>query len=384
MRIILSICLVLIPLISYSQESAEDYLMRSLGIDTPEEYFKRGRNEFEHGNYAKAIKYLSKANDKGSIDAAYLIGECLFSGLGIEKDLRRSFDFFLFAAERGQVDACAVLGTWYLNGIDLGNLIIEPDLDRGMQWMTKAAKRNHSDAQWNLGDCYYIKGDYETAFKWYKSSADLNNPIGITRVGVRLMDGDGVAKDLVLAEKYLLQAKQFGIDDIDFIIGKLYYRQKRYQDAVEIFKNYYEKDSTAARFLGSCYAAMATSDNDYASALKYWEIASESEEFLGMFYTALCYYSGLGCEKNYNKAAILFDKILSNLDTDENGNVTLSVDDPDVGVYGVSAKFLSTCFRYGRGVEQDIEYSDILQSFSEQAGIQEITIRQIISSIKND
>lgn len=376
--ILVIICGLFTP-ISYAQETFDDHMLKSIGLDTPEEYFRRGYNELERGNYDKAINYLMKAHKKGSLEASYWIGECLYNGWGIEKDQRQSLEYIQYAANKGQIDACFVLGMWYCNGVEIGNLTILADINRGMEWLKIASDKNHSDAQWYLGDCYYIKGDYETAFKWYKKSADLNNLMGIKRVGVRLMDGDGVIQDLVLAERYIMQAKRLskGDDNIDFIIGKLYYRQKKYKDAAEMFKKYYVNDPEAAHFLGSCYAAMASSDNDYVTALKYWEIASEGEELYGMFYTALCYYDGLGCEKDYNKAAMLFNKILNS-----NGT-SVSLNDPNIGVYGVSAKFLSTCFRYGRGVEQNIEYSERLQNFSKKTGCYENTIRQIMDSMKN-
>ena len=81
-----------------------------------------------------------------------------------------------------------------------------------------------------------------------------DNPTGIKRVGVRLMDGDGVERNLILAEEYLNKAKQMGVADMDFILGKLYYFQGKSDKAIPIFESLYSSDGQVARLLGSCYA----------------------------------------------------------------------------------------------------------------------------------
>lgn len=375
---ILSTIVICMQIALLAQTSPEDYLFESFGINPAEEYFKMGCNEFEKGNRSKAFDYWVKAHEAGSIDASYWIGECLFSGWGTEQNPQKGFEFLQYAADKGQPEACFVLGMAYCNGFSKNGIELKPDFDRGMEWLRISSEKNQADAQWNLGDCYYVQGDYTTAFKWYKRSADQNNPMGIKRVGVRLMDGDGVEQNFSEAEKYIKKAKQMGLEDMDFILGKLYYFQNRLDLAISIFEKTYSTDSEASRWLGSCYAAKVAQGytNSYQDALKYWKIAASSGELYGMFYTSLCYYEGLGCDKNYYEAVKLFQKILDST----NGSVQL--DDENIHIYGITAKFLSNCFRYGRGIDEDLNVAEGLLQFAKRTGYDEITIKEVMTNMK--
>ena len=361
-----------------AQTSPLDYLFQTQGLDPAKEYFKMGYNEFKNGDRSKALDFWIKAHNAGSIDATYWIGECLFNGWGTEQNPKKGFEYIQYAANNGQVDACYLIGVIYGNGFSKDGIEIQADLDRSIEWLNIASEKNHSAAQWKLGDCYYIRRDYTTAFKWYKRSADQNNPMGIKRVGTRLLDGDGVEQNLSEAEKHLNKAKQMGLEGIDFILGKLYYHQNRLDLAISIFKELISTNSEATRWLGSCYAKKVAQGYtcDYNNALKYWENAASSGELGGMFYTSLCYYEGLGCEKNYNEAVKLFQKILDST----NGSIQLN--DEYIYIYGITAKFLSNCFRYGRGIDEDLEIANELLRFAKETGYADVTIKEVMANLK--
>lgn len=67
-----------------------------------------------------------------------------------------------------------------------------------------------------------------------------------------------------------------------------------------------EDDAESARWLGSCYAAKEPAE--YDMALYYWEKSAEKGDLYGKFYTALCYYDGMGCEKVSRKQFVILQK----------------------------------------------------------------------------
>jgi len=354
-----------------------DFLYHNLGIDSPEDYFKRGYTELQKGNYDKAFVELAKAHNKGSVDATHWIGECYFSGYGVQKDPKKGFEFIQSAANKGQVDACFTMGVFLCNGFESQELSIKSNIQRGMEWLKIASNKNHPEAQWMLGDLYYINNDYQTAYSWYSKSASLNSPNGIKRVGTRLLDGDGVSSNVPLAIEYLQKAKALGCEDMDFILGKAYYKNADYERSIQYFeasKNSKESDSGVEdRWIGSVYATRTPTD--YKQALFYWEKAAEKNELLALFYSALCYYEGLGCQKDYDRAVDYFFKILK-------PGEKLSIEKEYNYVYGISAKFLGNCFRYGRGIDADQDMAKSCIDVAKQLGYENITVREVMDNIK--
>lgn len=355
----------------------EDFFYHNMGIDSHEDYFKRGYLDLQNGNYEKAFANLVKAHNKGNVDATYWVGECYFSGWGVEIDEKKGFDLIQSAANKGQKDACYVMGVVYCNGLESQHLSIKSNLNRGMEWLKIASNKNHPEAQWLLGDLYYVNADKETAFAWYSKSASLNSSMGVKRVGVRLMDGDGVSRDVALAIEYLKKAKEMGCDGMDLVLGKAYYWNSDFDQCIQYFKaskqNSGEDSGEEDRWIGSAYASMTPAD--YKQALNYWEKAAEKDELLALYYSALCYYEGLGCQKDYNRAVEYFQRILK---PGEN----ISVDKEFAHVYGISAKFLGNCYRYGRGVDADQNLAQSFNDIAKKLGWEDITVREVMENLR--
>ncbi len=90
-------------------------------------------------NYEQAFKWLTAADQNGSVGAKYSLGMMYYTGMGVEKDAKRAFDYF-----------------------------------------TKAAAKGHAKAQYNLG-VLYDKGegtaqDYRQAFEWFNRAAEQGYP----------------------------------------------------------------------------------------------------------------------------------------------------------------------------------------------------------------
>lgn len=94
------------------------------------------------------------------------------------------------------------------------------DLLKGMGWLEKSAKANHSYAQSLLGYCYYCLDNQAMAGKYYKMSADNNNPIGQYYLGLAYANGDcGLTQSYSRALRlYALSGRQ-GLPEAQYAVG---------------------------------------------------------------------------------------------------------------------------------------------------------------------
>lgn len=68
-----------------------------------------------------------------------------------------------------------------------------------------------------------MKQDNETALKYFKKAADLNNPVGLSGLGLMYLYGKGVEQDLEKAFKYFSQAADQGWVDGQLQLGNMYF-----------------------------------------------------------------------------------------------------------------------------------------------------------------
>lgn len=68
-----------------------------------------------------------------------------------------------------------------------------------------------------------IKADNDTAFKYFKKASDLNNPVGLSGLGLMYLYGRGVEKDYAKAQKYFMAAADQGWVDGQLQLGNMYF-----------------------------------------------------------------------------------------------------------------------------------------------------------------
>ena len=53
---------------------------------------------------------------------------------------------------------------------------VTQDMQKAVEWYTKAAEQGHAAAQYNLGNCYYdgegVEKDLQKAIEWYTKAAE--------------------------------------------------------------------------------------------------------------------------------------------------------------------------------------------------------------------
>lgn len=109
-------------------------------------------------------------------------------------------------AEKGDADAAFNLGHAYRLGKG-----VPLDLAQAQNWLERAARKNHVDAQATLGLLLLQNGNRVGGMRWLKSAADAGEPRALLMVGMALYNGDGVSADPITAYAYVSRAAAQGL-----------------------------------------------------------------------------------------------------------------------------------------------------------------------------
>jgi TPR repeat protein len=206
---------------------------------------------------------LHLAADQGDADAMFKLG-VLYSGASsapghLPPDYAQSMLWFRRAADHGNSNAMAFIGTAYIKGQNgltadqgeavrwlrkassLGNApamyALSMVLDRGagrptdqaeaMQWFLRSAQLGQVDAM-TMSGVRYISGkdgqvpDYVEAMHWFRSAADKGDAASMFMVGDLYRYGLGVPTDFIEAMRWSLKAAQAGNPDAMKLLGEMY------------------------------------------------------------------------------------------------------------------------------------------------------------------
>jgi len=98
-------------------------------------------------SHAEMLRRLQTQVDKGNAEAQAVLGNAYRSGdKGLEKNLKRAFQLFKFAAAQGDAEAQSALGEFYKHGHG-----VEIDFEAALMWFQRAAEQGYHAAQSHLG-----------------------------------------------------------------------------------------------------------------------------------------------------------------------------------------------------------------------------------------
>lgn len=167
-----------------------------------------------HGNFRHSWKGAA---------AARILGDMYLKGLGIEKDEKKSFNWYLSAARREIMPACTAVGNAYFYGIGT-----DIDYEKAVYWFEQAVfdydeqmyygsdKGYDYGANVGLGDCYRlgrgVEQNYAEAFRLYDdvSKYTWDCPAADERIARCYYFGLGVEKDEEKARVYWEGAAEHG------------------------------------------------------------------------------------------------------------------------------------------------------------------------------
>jgi TPR repeat protein len=217
-------------------------------------------------DYDKAFEYLSKAEKGGDGVAYYYLGRIYKYAIGRPENPELALKYFRRAAGHEIVEAYIEIGDAYTIGY--GGL--EVNVQEAVEYMSYAAERNHSYAQFRLGEYYYY------------GFAGLDREKGI---------------------QYFHTAYENGSLHAAIALGEcfLYGPREDYNKAFQYYQ-FAAEHNVITEGIGVCYQYGIGVEQNEAKAFQYFMIAADRNHGLAKYYLGLCYKFGSGTVQNLTEA----------------------------------------------------------------------------------
>jgi TPR repeat protein len=125
----------------------------------------RGAELAASGDREAAIRLLQPLAEHGNGKAAWVLGDVYARGVGAAKDVARAIRWYRLAIAYGDLEGYNRIAGLYQNGDG-----VPKDLQAAIRWYSAAAKRDSSNAKFNLGLIYSDDRsdvtDYVKAYAW--------------------------------------------------------------------------------------------------------------------------------------------------------------------------------------------------------------------------
>jgi len=162
---------------------------------------------------------------KGDAKAQHLLARYYYSGIGIEKDLKKTEEWLLKSANQGYADAQYDLAILYSAG--------EKSEDNARviaSWLQKASASGHIKAMVKLGQKYYtgegVKEDYDKSVELWEKAVKANDADAMFWLGKHRFSGRGMfnsGKDVDKAVELWTAAEKLGHVEATYSLAEYYY-----------------------------------------------------------------------------------------------------------------------------------------------------------------
>lgn len=122
---------------------------------------KVGSKYYFEGKHSEALPWLQQAANLENGYANYLLGFMHYRGLGVDKDEKKAFDYYLKGAEQGDMNALIEVGNCY----DFRSNIVTTNDDKAREYYQKAIDLGSIEAMRYMANSY-DSGSKE-AYYWY-------------------------------------------------------------------------------------------------------------------------------------------------------------------------------------------------------------------------
>jgi len=196
-------------------ESLQDY------IDDLDNLMRKATELGKNGQKEKAFEFYAYAADKGNTTAMYKLGQLYYLGSGIKKNFVESGKLFLLAAEKGNVDAMDYLGTMYRDGKGFPQ-----NTQNSIKWFTSASDNGSIFSQLSLGYFFRDNNNFDQALFWFIKAAEQNDAEAQFELGNMYLNGKGVKRNGDEAQKWFQKAASQGdklaIDRLNYMTSRNY------------------------------------------------------------------------------------------------------------------------------------------------------------------
>nr|MCR5259142.1 sel1 repeat family protein [Desulfovibrio sp.] len=258
---------------------------------------------------AEAFGWFEKAADQGSPYATDMMGHMLQEGQGVPADPERAFNLFRKASELGCDRSFLALGQALEYGIGTAQ-----DAEAASYCYRKACQAGIQDACVRLAcllDDGRTAGQSEDAARLLQSvvddrdCADRVRAQALYRLGLLVRDGRGIVCDPKRALDLLLEAADLGSADAREEAGRML-----------VAKGGHDAER-GRRLLAGLADEEVADDGDVADL----EAKAQAGDATSQCLLGAKYYKGEGCQRDYAKAAVWFEKAALQGDTIAQNNL---------------------------------------------------------------
>lgn len=342
-------------------------------------------------NHAEAVRLYMPCADAGDTEAQNIIGYMYLMGKGIPKDREMALKLLTEAADHGCAQAAHRIAVMY----DTGQNFSDPDLDKAVEWYTKASDMGYADSQYALAGILFMEDspyyDNKRAINLLHKAADQGQHDAEHQLGLRLAYGaKGEKRDPKKAEMYLERACEGGVlQAMTDYANMLFEGQAVPQDLAKSAKWFTKAaeqyDGIAQYALGCFYGNGYYYQKDDKEAAKWFREAAEGGEPNSQYALACFYYEGRGVPKDTKKAEEWFAEAagqghpgamsflgmfkITGQDTEQDikGGLELLSEAARSGYYEAQF-YLGKLYMDGEYVEQDLPYAKRMLSLAARQG----------------
>ena len=148
---------------------------------------------------------LARANS-GEVASQIAVGDCYTEGKVVPRDYKKAADWYMKAAEKGDVAAEMRLASLYRDG----GKDFPRDMAQASEWYRKAADQGDATAQGTLGTLYFmgqgVAQDYLEAYFWLDLAAGASGPKHAQYAANRQLVGTHITADELESAKERIAA----------------------------------------------------------------------------------------------------------------------------------------------------------------------------------
>ena len=271
------------------------------------------------GNVEKAVLYYTKAAEKGDARAQFVLSLCYNEGYGVSPDAERSMHWLSLSVKQEYALAQNFLGVVYTYHKE------NADYKKALDYYKKAALQGYSEAQYNVGWCYFngygVEADQEEAMCWIRKAAEQEYALALDAMWQGYYFGTkGLPRDYKQAADWMEKAIAKGEQMPQFYLATLYLEGKGVEadtvKALSLFTQSAEEGYMwSQNKLGGLYEVGIGVPADSAAAYAWYKKAAEQGLDGAQNNMGRCYLIGIGVEKNPKLAVEWYQR------SSQNGNM---------------------------------------------------------------
>ena len=186
------------------------------------------------------------------------------------------------------------LGYFYQKGVGT-----PADLEKAKHYYKKSFELGDVASGYNAALIEVKNKSYQNALIYLTSGIENDHVPSIRLLANLYLNGDGLLEDKNVAISLLEKAVELGDFKSITQLAKIYYVDKDYSKAFELFKKGADiEDIDSIYHVGLCYAKGLGVRQDFSLAFKYYEIGAKQMEPKCLYNLSLYYRSGIAVPKN--------------------------------------------------------------------------------------